>query len=74
MVLFQRFQYIRGDFSTTNYSPEMYDAITPFYAIFHLPRHEHAALFERMHRCLNPRGRILVTLGTSDMDCDEEAD
>jgi hypothetical protein len=27
-----------------------------------------------MHRWLKSRGKILVTLGTSDMDCDTEAD
>jgi cyclopropane fatty-acyl-phospholipid synthase-like methyltransferase len=67
-------EYIQGDFSKADFSPETFDAVTAFYAIFHLPRLEHAALFARMHRWLKPRGKILVTLGTSDMDCDAEAD
>jgi SAM-dependent methyltransferase len=67
-------EYIQGDFSKAFFAPETFDAVTAFYAIFNLPRREHAALFARMRRWLKPRGKILVTLGTTDMDCDTEAD
>ncbi len=65
-------EYILGDFSKVGFPPESFDAVTAFYSIFHLPRGEHPALFQRMHRWLKPGGRILLTLGTGDMECDEE--
>ncbi len=67
-------EYIQADFSKVGFSPELFDAVTSFYAIFHLPRGEHSAIFAKMHGWLKPGGKILITLGTSDMECDEEAD
>jgi SAM-dependent methyltransferase len=65
-------EYILGDFSEVVVPPGSFDAVTAFYSIFHLPRGEHPALFQRMHRWLKPGGWILLTLGTGDMECDEE--
>ena len=65
-------EYILGDFSKVDFPPESFSAVAAFYSIFHLPRGEHPALFQKMHRWLKPGGRILLTLGTSDMECDEE--
>lgn len=67
-------EYIQADFSRIGFLPEAFDAVAAFYSIFHLPRQEHPALFAKMHRWLKPHGRILVTLGTSDMECDEDPD
>ena len=61
-------EYIIGDFSKAGFPPEAFDAVTAFYSIFHLSRREHPALFQKMHRWLKPGGRILLTLGTGDME------
>jgi SAM-dependent methyltransferase len=66
--------YVRGDFSRIGFAPESFDAVVSFYAIFHLPRREHPVLFTKIRRWLKPGGALLATLGTSDMECDEEAD
>jgi SAM-dependent methyltransferase len=65
-------EYILGDFSKVGFQPDSFEAIAAFYSIFHLPRSEHPVLFRKMHRWLKPAGRILLTLGTGDMECDEE--
>jgi SAM-dependent methyltransferase len=66
-------EYIQSDFTQVAFAPGSFDAVTAFYSIFHIPRREHTALYGKIHRWLKPGGRILFTLGTGDMDCDEEA-
>jgi SAM-dependent methyltransferase len=66
--------YIQSDFSEAAFAPVSLDAVTAFYSIFHIPRREHPELFAKIHRWLKPGGRILFTLGTGDMECDEELD
>jgi trans-aconitate methyltransferase len=63
--------FIKGDFSEYQFD-EKFNAIASFYAIFHIPREEHKALFEKMHNLLEPKGIILVTLGTSGTEGVEE--
>ncbi len=41
-------------------------AITAFYVIEHLPRTDHAAVFERFHRWLEPGGYLLFTVEPAD--------
>jgi cyclopropane fatty-acyl-phospholipid synthase-like methyltransferase len=66
--------YLKGDFSSLEFKPDSTDAIISLYAIFHIPRDEHAALFRKMHRLLKRNGVILVTLGTSGSEYGEEPD
>jgi len=40
------------------------------YAIFHIPREEHAALIAKIARALKPRGVFLATFGATAMECD----
>ena len=46
--------------------PNSVDLIVSFFAIIHVPREEHAALFGRMRTWLRPGGMALLSLGTSD--------
>lgn len=39
-----------------------FDAVTSFYAIFHLPKEEHEALFRRIYLWLKPEGYFMATL------------
>ncbi|MFC1655505.1 class I SAM-dependent methyltransferase [Patescibacteria group bacterium] len=57
--------FIEGDFSKTDFGGKRFHAIIAFYSIFHIPREEHQALFDKMHNLLENNGVILVTLGTS---------
>lgn len=68
--------FICGDFSkeVVAFPDESFDAVISLYAIFHLPREEHSALFERVYRYLKRGGVMLVTLGTSDSAYEENGD
>ena len=66
--------YVKGDLSRIECAPESLDAVVSFYAIFHLPRREHAALFATIRRWLRPRGVVLMTLGTTDTEYGEDAE
>lgn len=58
-----RATFIRSDFSELEFDDEAFDGITAFYSISHVPREEHAALFERVVRWLTPGGFFLASLG-----------
>jgi len=53
---------------------ESVDLVVSFFAIIHVPREEHAALFIRMFSWLKPGGAALLALGTTDNPDDYEAD
>lgn len=56
-----------GDFSGLEYE-DVFDAVVSFYAVFHIPREEHAGLFDRMHTWLRQGGYLLVTLNPEPME------
>jgi SAM-dependent methyltransferase len=64
--------YVQGDFSAVTFPAESFDAVVSFYAVFHLPREEHAGLFRRIAGWLKPGGLLLATLGAGDMPYDED--
>jgi cyclopropane fatty-acyl-phospholipid synthase-like methyltransferase len=47
------------------------DAIVSFYAIFHIPRESHGALFAKFASFLRSPGLVLVTMGASDWEGEE---
>lgn len=44
------------------------DAVISFYAIFHIPREEHEALFKKINSFLPPDGLLLVTMGSNEWE------
>ncbi len=62
-----------GDISTLERADDSLDAIASFYAMGHVPRAQHAALFERFWRWLRPGGLLLTSLGAGGTD-DTEVD
>ena len=69
-----RAAFIEGDFTALGFAPASFDAVVSFYAVFHVPRAEHQALFDGIHRLLKPGGLVLLTLGTRDSAYGEETD
>lgn len=57
-----------------NLPGESLDGICSYYAIIHIPREEHAALFANFHRMLRTGGVALLCLGAEDLadDIDED--
>ena len=44
---------------------ETFDAIVAWDSVFHIPRDEHAGVFDRFHRWLRPPGMLVLSLGGS---------
>lgn len=55
-------EFIHADLMSAGLPAGHFDAAVAFYAIFHLPREEHAGLFARVRRWLKPGGYFLATL------------
>ena len=53
---------VHADFSELDFAAEMFDAVTAFYSVMHVPRNEHRALFERIAGWLKPGGVFLASL------------
>jgi cyclopropane fatty-acyl-phospholipid synthase-like methyltransferase len=53
---------VRGDMSCLAFADASFDAVVSFYAIFHLPRELHAALFARAHDWLKPGGWLFASV------------
>ncbi len=58
--------FIHGDFAEIEFPEASLDGVAAFYSISHVPREEHALLFERIARWLVPGGLFLATLGATD--------
>ena len=58
--------FVEGDFASADFPEASFDGISAFYAISHVPRDEHAALFDRIHRWLRPDGLFVASLGAHD--------
>jgi len=55
---------ICADMTEVEFAPAQFDAITCIYALFHVPRARHPALFAKFHRWLRPGGQVLFTYAT----------
>jgi SAM-dependent methyltransferase len=55
---------VQGDMTHLPVAADSVDAITAYHAVFHVPREEHAAVYEEFVRVLKPGGRLLLTLPT----------
>lgn len=54
--------FICADVASIDFDPASFDAVVAVCSIFHLPRAEQPALFERVHRWLRLGGYLLCTL------------
>jgi cyclopropane fatty-acyl-phospholipid synthase-like methyltransferase len=57
-----RASFFEADFTTLELDEASVDAVCALYSITHVPREEHAALFERIARWLRPGGLFLASL------------
>ncbi len=54
----------QGDLAALPFRDACFDAVVALYSVIHVPRDQHAAVFEGFHRVLGPGGRALVVSGT----------
>jgi SAM-dependent methyltransferase len=58
--------FICGDLVATDFPAASFDGVSANYAISHVPREEHTAVFRRVAGWLRPGGLFLATLGAGD--------
>ena len=65
-------RFVQGEMTEVDFPAESFEAIVSFYAIFHVPREEHAALLRKAWGLLRPGGHLLVTMGSGEWEGTEE--
>ena len=55
-----------ADITSIDFDRSSFDAVVAICSLFHLPRDEQPALFQRLHRWLRPGGYLLCTLSHHD--------
>ena len=63
---------VHGDLGALPFRTQQFDAVVSFYAIIHVPRRDHAAIFHECHRVLRPGGLALLCLGANDLPEDHD--
>lgn len=59
--------FVQADFS--EFEPDTtFDGLLCLYALFHIPREEHAATLDKFHDMLKPGAPIFITMGTADVE------
>ena len=58
----------KADMTDLELDPGAFDAVVAFHSIIHVPREEHPALLQKIHRWLKPGGLFLATLTVADYD------
>ena len=61
-------EFLKADMSEMDFPDDSFDGIVSFYAIIHLPREKHAALFNKFHRILKPGGVMLIGMGKGEWE------
>jgi ubiquinone/menaquinone biosynthesis C-methylase UbiE len=65
---------VQGDLAGLPFAAESFDAVVSYYAIIHVPRDDHAAVFAEVRRVLRPGGWSLLCLGAADLPADHDPD
>jgi 2-polyprenyl-3-methyl-5-hydroxy-6-metoxy-1,4-benzoquinol methylase len=64
--------FLKADMTELAFAPETFDAVVAFHSIIHVPRAEHPALLESIHRWLKPGGVFLATMTVTDYEGRED--
>jgi len=57
---------IYADMRNIEFGPDQFDAVTLIYALFHVPRDNHVALFKKIFDWLRPHGKTLFTYASQE--------
>ena len=66
--------FVCQDMTALGLAPAVFDAVCSYYAIIHIPRHEHADILAAFYRALKPGGYAFLCLGAGDLDDDIDND
>ena len=64
--------FLKADMSEVDFGAETFDGVVAFHSIIHVPRTEHPALLESIHRWLRPGGVFLATMTVTDYEGKDE--
>jgi 2-polyprenyl-3-methyl-5-hydroxy-6-metoxy-1,4-benzoquinol methylase len=64
--------FIKADMTEVDFGPESFDAVVAFHSVIHVPRTEHPALLESIHRWLEPGGALLATMSEAEYEGRDE--
>jgi 2-polyprenyl-3-methyl-5-hydroxy-6-metoxy-1,4-benzoquinol methylase len=64
--------FLKADMTELAFASETFDAVVAFHSIIHVPRTEHPALLERIHRWLKPGGNFLATMTVTEYEGRED--
>ncbi len=53
---------VQGDMAALPFAEGVFDGLTAYHAVFHVPREEHPAVYREFARVLDEGGRLLMTL------------
>jgi ubiquinone/menaquinone biosynthesis C-methylase UbiE len=59
--------FVSADIAKMPFRNDVFDALCSYYAIIHVPRHEHSKLLMDFHRILKTGGLALLCLGAGDL-------
>jgi cyclopropane fatty-acyl-phospholipid synthase-like methyltransferase len=62
---------LKADMTDITLAPETFDAVVALHSIIHVPRAEHSALLENIHRWLKPGGGFLATWALGEWEGEE---
>ena len=63
-------EFVCQDITDLSFASATFDAICSYYAIIHIPREAHEAIFQQFFRLLKPSGLALLCLGADDLEDD----
>jgi ubiquinone/menaquinone biosynthesis C-methylase UbiE len=67
-------ELVLGDLAALPFPPATFAGVVSYYAIIHVPRADHAAVFAEVCRVLRPGGFALLCLGAGDLPEDHDAE
>lgn len=62
--------FVCQDMTALGLAAGAFDAVCSYYAIIHVPRQHHAAIYAAFYRALRPGGLAFLCLGAADLDDD----
>ncbi len=65
-------RFLQMNMTEIEFPPESFDGLISCYAIFHVPRSKHAAIFQSFYRILKSDGIMLASVGASDWEAVED--
>lgn len=58
------FRAVQAEMTSLPFADGIFDAVTAYHAVFHVPRAEHDTVYREAARVLRPGGRLLATVGS----------